>query len=563
MQYSHTPVSTPPRFGILPFARSEIIAALAAVVWWILYQVFDIGSLFFVDPPTVRRLWFSRMMNVVFLFVLILFAVFSVRLLRYAFIKKNLLARRFLLYFAINFTILIILLLLVWPGMWSLDDVGILNLARISDFASWWHFFTGIVMILSAYLIPSSGGVEIVQTVMISGIIGYILAVFDCYWLDHSKRYYRVSVFLAQCAFLLPPVLLNDFCKYRNILCAYCEFLLIAQIFHAYKSHAAFWSMRTFLIVINAILVAAWRTENIYYPFFLFLFLLYIFGRSYWKKALLLSCFVLLSTVAIGRLNSIFIGSYNYSLTGMMRQAEALIHTAVQDPQQRSQAELEAIGKVMDLDMVLRAHSDDTLLKESFLAYTDAEYRDYVNAYIKLILRYPGTFIKERLDKFINVSGVNDEQINILSRTIEVFAPGTSYYIKDPTHSYYERYFRYPNDLPFSLPVRTAVIHFLGGMDKNGRYTVFFHIFWNLLPPLILSFVFLVVAAVKKQYFALLSLLTVFAKFPLIFLTSPACYFIYYFPLYLLGYIALFFFVSLALNQHVPVQKISADRKRS
>ena len=74
-------------------------------------------------------------------------------------------------YLAVN----LVILLIVWPGIWGNDDLAVLYLARTLQPNSWQHFLTSGAFILSLMFVPMPGGVVLVQNLLISGIVGLSL----------------------------------------------------------------------------------------------------------------------------------------------------------------------------------------------------------------------------------------------------------------------------------------------------------------------------------------------------------------------------------------------------
>ena len=70
----------------------------------------------------------------------------------------------------------LVILLIVWPGIWGNDDLAVLYLARTLQPNSWQHFLTSGAFILSLMFVPMPGGVVLVQNLLISGIVGCFAA---------------------------------------------------------------------------------------------------------------------------------------------------------------------------------------------------------------------------------------------------------------------------------------------------------------------------------------------------------------------------------------------------
>jgi len=105
----------------------------------------------------------------VFLVVLVLFWHGIFWLLRKA-------DRRFVKFTLIYFGINLLLLLLVWPGIWRMDEFGILSNAVRLQPVFWQNYLTSLFYVFSLMLLPFPSGVIIVQMAVCSLVVGYILS---------------------------------------------------------------------------------------------------------------------------------------------------------------------------------------------------------------------------------------------------------------------------------------------------------------------------------------------------------------------------------------------------
>ncbi len=74
---------------------------------------------------------------------------------------------------------LIILLLFnaaVWPGLWEWDEYYVLNSATGLHIHVWQSLLSNVLYIISMMLIPFPTGVIIVQIIIVSIIVGYVLS---------------------------------------------------------------------------------------------------------------------------------------------------------------------------------------------------------------------------------------------------------------------------------------------------------------------------------------------------------------------------------------------------
>ena len=90
---------------------------------------------------------------------------------------------------------------------------------------------------------------------------------------------------------------------------------------------------------------------------------------------------------------------------------------------------------------------------------------------------------------------------------------------------------------PLNLESRKNVINFLCGVDNDDNITIIYTIFWNLFIPITLAIVCLIYYIWKRNWYIALIILGIIARIPLVFLTAPAPFFMYYLSTYLCLYI--------------------------
>lgn len=502
-------------------------------MYWLVYCILGLDLQFFEFKHTKYRL--------VFLCLLIFLAIVLVRLFRRVFVEKDTFSRRFLLYTGINLAILSVFLLLLWPGTWSWDDVNVLNGTTTYFLSGWQHFFSSLAIIFSAYLLPSVGGIVFVQTVIIAFISGYVLALFETYFLDCSNRFHKLALIIADLVFFLPPILIYDYSKFRSTLCSYLEILLFTLVLRFVKD-TNFRNAKNYLFFfILLVLLASWRSENIYYAPFCFFFFLFILGVRRWKSCLAIALAACIIVIGIGKYNTSLVGNSDYSVMAVINQATVLARKAASDSSENNSEALERISRVLDLDRVLtEADKDGSTLywQGATLEYSEQDYNEFLKACVTLTIKYPLTFLQERFEMFWDSLGFNDKQSILSDSAIKIYQPGNSY--SDA----------WGTDRPaLNVQLRESTIRFLSGLTADNSRTLFYHLFWNLAPPIIVSILFVLVCLIKKKFLLFFLAFSCLCKLPIIFLTAPAPYFMYYLSIYLFGYLIFFFTLALLFNR--------------
>lgn len=305
------------------------------------------------------------------------------------------------------------------------------------------------------------------------------------------------------------------------------------------------------------------------------------------NKKVAISLFLIILTInfSVGKINNILIEtnkylddskmkyndynnpimkSNNYSITATMEPVVRLIRASNESDKE----EIEAIDKVLDVKFISRnsrrASGEKFFWTEGVVRdYTDEEYRNYLKAYLKLAFKYPKTVFEgmwEIFGKAGNGMGEDGKQTtrNMLSGkdTLKLFELTYKPCIK--WNAVYSRVPKYK--MPINLEVRNNVICFLGGVDSELNVTIIHNIFWNLFIPFTLIVISLIYKLMEKDWFMVFLIFAVVARIPLVFVTAPAPYFMYYLSTYLCSYvvstIVIFEFIINLINKKSKNNKL-------
>jgi len=168
-------------------------------------------------------------------------------------------------YFCVN----LVLVLLTWPGIWRMDEFGILNSAKILIPVFWQNYLTSLFYVFSMMIIPMPTGVIIVQCLIISLVVGYIISFM-------VKKCGKIG-YLSFIPFVFLPVLDSNLYPMRMSLYAFLELLLIVLVYETYsnvlkkpsneltkESAKSFDLVPWVKIGLLGAVVTSWRTEEIY-----------------------------------------------------------------------------------------------------------------------------------------------------------------------------------------------------------------------------------------------------------------------------------------------------------
>lgn len=448
--------------------------------------------------------------------------------------------RNTLIYFVINLAVL----LLVWPGIWRMDEFGILNSATLLLPVFWQNYLTSLFYVFSLMLIPAPAGIVIVQCACISLLAGYVITWFE-------KGFGRLGL-LSFIPFLFFPVLDSNLYPMRMSLYAFLELSLVILLFETRQQ-----SEKLTKCILLAAVVTVWRTEAVYYFVFFPLLLIILLAKKLDKKKLVRSvCGYLVLTLILfvpQTLGNRLTSGSQYDLTSVVLPLVDLVRR--EDEVNPDSEELKKIDAVVSVDAAIEGAREGKNGISLFWTnpdfvrtdYTSSQYSQFKSAYYQLILKHPGVFLKERFTCFM-------QSEDLLENTTELF--------DKEGNANYDTFRGYPLTKPVNKELRSRVIcllewrHYPSYTDKKAGYSLIY----SPILPIILLLLCWAGCLVRKKWpvFFILSLPLI--KLPLILLTAPSRLFMYYYSLYLIGYV-LFFYIIIRLMG--PVLKTVRYAKRN
>lgn len=504
------------------------------VVWSIL-NVFGIQNMYFYGGHILTTI-IIKALHMLFLYTIIL-KIHSLYKKRLESKVKN-----EIILALIYFTILIVLLLLVWPGTWSWDDIEILKNASFLNLTPWHHFFSGLFQVLCLQTIPIPSGVIIMQIVIASLIVGYCISNISILYGKNKKQVIILQIILGLIT-LLPPLVMYILSGFRMGIYSYLELLLITEIIILYKKNNKATFTDILKISLLTIIISCWRTEAIYYPLFILILYLFLGNKIIRKKvAIVVTLIITIINFGITKVNNLMIGNNEYSLTATMEPVTSIIKIS----DETDKKELEIIDKVIDVEYVLE-NPEKTgelyywttgVVKD----YSEEQYAEYLKAYLKLALKYSDATFKSWWNIFVNAgSGLGQDSkqttknmvANTGGETLDLFNTRTITGAKwNGVPSIDLRVKRAINQ-----DIRKTIILLLNGTDSNDNLTIIHNVCWNFFIPFTLILICLIYKLIKKDWFMVFLILTVVVRILIVFVTAPAEYFMYYLSAYLCTYI--------------------------
>jgi glycosyltransferase involved in cell wall biosynthesis len=437
-----------------------------------------------------------------------------------------------LLYLLLN----LVLLVLTWPGIWRMDEFGILNSAVKLLPVFWQNYLTSLFYVFSLMLIPVPSGVIIVQCVLVSLMAGYVIRAF-------VRRFGKIGrAAWIPCLFF--PVLDSTLYPMRMSIYGFLELFLLVVLWEKYqeaktedkeKQEGRHTGISWIFICILAALVTVWRTEAVYY-FVLFPLLIGIIWHKYYgkKQMLRIICGYLLCALCLFVPQSVgdkLTSGNQYDLTSVVLPLVPLVDEAYGRADCKEQ--LDAIDRVISVELAVEGAGEGRNGISLFWSepefqreYTDAQYQAFKKAYYQLIVKFPATFLEERWDCFVH-------SVDLLQNTTELFcAEGVANY---------DTFRNYTGTNPISEKIRNDVIKILEWRQlkdytmKKAGYQV---VYSAILPMCILIAVW-VFCLIRRKWQAFFLLALPLVRVPLIFLMAPSRLFMYYYSIYLIGYFVL------------------------
>lgn len=509
---------------------------IIAFVQWFLTTVFQFDRLFY-SYDTETALIYA---------VKVLFFLMLILIWEYIFFVKDKVAtgdtiyKRGLHIFSFYCVIIMILLLILWPGTWAADDLNVLYCLEQYQWMPWQHILTSIYQMLLLQILPFPGGIILLQNVIISLCTAYIVVKLENTFLIFIHKNKYLDTFVKILPFLLPPVLMYQFSGYRIGIYIYLEAVLLTMWICAIKDNHIWTWKKVILFSFLCGIVASWRTESLLYVPFICVSLLFIikqvlpFRKKFVCIALIIGCFT-----SINQVQSNASENNTYELMSILRPCTELVRVADKE----ADAELLTdLSRTLNLDVIYdnperngeHLYFGYGIVKQD---YSKDDYRTCIKAFIKLCIKYPSVVIKERLNIFIWASGINSSTVSNVPSTYTLFDEAG----ENSLASRFQNAKWFANKAVFPT-LRKNFIYILGVRNENGP-TKLNKIVWNIFPPLLFLLYAWSKSIQKKEWHFFWILSAILIRVPIVVLTEPAGWFMYFLSFYFLGYIFLIFYI--------------------
>lgn len=452
--------------------------------------------------------------------------------------------RKFLMWGCIYFLILLALFLCVYPGSWrGGDEFVILSKIKNGIVDFWHHYITYIFWGISLVLIPLPAAIPFAQMLISCMITAYIMAMIQTQLGSRKPNLVMLIYFLP---FITLPVLDSIFYPMRMTLYAFLELLLIFKLYIFVREGGDYNKKAVLAISLLTAIVSVWRTEGFFWV--LIVGIIFSFSTSLGdiKRKMIWIMFTAILTVGIYAPQSVGIAkskAKEYKFTGMIEQIVPLIEEEMSE--NTDSHLLRTIDRVLSVDVINAgidknwdgtkiywSHKElgnGTLIRDN---YTNIDYKNFWEAYLKLVVKHMRGFIKERCDIFLkSMPGTT------LSGIFNIYESDQS------------RHLSFANDYVANKPINTSLrMEVLRFMAAERLSSDFRFLIWCVIPQIIGAFLATIWNIKKRRWlFALLSC-SLWWRAGIVFLTAPASYFMYYFSIYLIGLFWGFFGLGNKIN---------------
>ena len=438
--------------------------------------------------------------------------------------------------FVVYFSIVFLLLMIVWPGTWALDDIrGLDTIRRYESFYPWQHILTGLYQDILLQVLPFPGGIILQQNIIVSLCVAYVITKLEQNYVIRSFKNIYADIIIKLVPFLLPPVLDYQLSGYRMGLYVYLELLLIIIIICDVLGNREITWGKVFFLCLLTCVCATWRSESLLYIPCVCVLILRVnksFSRNKKRTALIIILFVFFEISSWQNLELI---NNNYKVISLCRPCVELIRKSNKEEDSEL---LKAINCVIKVQTVY----DNPDVDGEFLYwnkelvdswYTEEEYKNFISAFLRLALKYPHVVAKERWSVFAGSLGIRGVTYNNIAESALIFDDDNDYW---PAKIFRDNKWIFLK--PIFKKIRKIFIYYLGCMNTEGKIIKSLHLLiWNaVFPILVLCYAWLDCLLKKKWNLFILSS-AIILKIPIVFAMQPSGWFMYILSFYFLGWV--------------------------
>lgn len=431
------------------------------------------------------------------------------------------------------FIFYIVLLLCSYPGYYMSDDTIIFGYSTRYYPVYWHNYLTSLYFMTGMSLFPASTGPVILNDLCLALVFSYIFYKTDR--LFSTKAKYVILL----CA-LMPFVLLSALMCFRPALYAPFFLFFFAFLYFEKKEQNQLTPGKLLILSALAALLCFWRSEGIILIVFCLLLIPLCYKTGVKRTALFLLAFaVFFTTLKLpqSRGEEKYYGS-DYLIISTIRPLSLIIHREQTYPEAKE--DLSHINAVINLDYIRyetlscssynRYNSDYNQGRFTQTGADEASQKAYLKSALRLILHNLDLYFAERLQLFLVTNGIYDYDDSLVLGLEPVNTSEFHLYQSDKNYGFelIEGNKRIP------VTGTDAIASFL--FQYGGE---------AYLPVLALLVLSLLVSLIRRNWFLFFSLASLLAREAVIFLTAPASFIQYSYPVM---FVTLFFILIFAIE---------------
>lgn len=441
--------------------------------------------------------------------------------------------------FKVYFSILLVIMLLVWPGTWQWDDLWtLMAISSYGSFGEWQHIFSGYFHDIFLQLLPFPAGIILIRNfinaICVAFVIEKIEKLFGIGQLKNRVIDYTVKLI----PFLLPPVLMYQYSGYRIGQYVYLELAFLVMLISGLKENKKITVPYLSLLILLCVICSCWRTESfIYIPATCIAILFYKKEILSKKRKIITVCILIIGFIICNHAQQKALGNSNYEIISLSTPCAEVIRKA---DKEKDKDLLDILNKVVSVDTILKTRDDGTSLywqnKLIQKGYTRKDYKNFLKAFIKLSIRYPKTVINERWGMFIHA--ISKGGMGAIPNSYYIFEENANTAAKAVLN---KNWFAYK---PTFKKIRRKVVNALSFVKIHSNKSIMLRnaVYGGTVPILCLLSALLYFTLKKKWFYSILSA-AVFLRIAIVILTEPSPWFMYYLSFYFLGYTLLVYFL--------------------
>ena len=491
-------------------------------------------------------------LNIVFLLLLYLSFKFIFNFIEKLELKDDF-YKKWIKNFCIYFFIMLVVLLLIWPGHWVWDEFGTLGAACTLDENTWQSYITIIYMSVCLMLFPSPISIVIIQNIVLSMIISYI---YTKLLVNYNNKWCNILLFIFM---LFPSIIINNMYPLRITMYSYIMLMLFVKILFDYRNKENMTFKKMFIYICVNILLILWRSEGIIFA--IIQPILVVCAYKNINKKILIAIILIIVNLGVYKSYNSYFGQTDYCLTIYVNPLSQMLQKELNG--KNIDKDIENINKVLSVD-VLKEYPSYTEI-EAFWSGKKIVRDDWEDnlevfkkSYVKIVINNWKEFFKARTKTFLATScDYKGFSAHIGNRFIDYLVDSNK--LKPTVKSFLNNY-KYTK--PINKEVKVKVESILIGDIRTDTFIrkvlrkSYILIFWDVLPIIIIEIVFSIVSFIRKNYLYTLIFLSLFGSAVIIFLTAPASFFMYYFTTYLCGTVISIIYIAQLIND--KTKKISS-----